>query len=186
MKKKLIAVVLLALAGLAAYKIFTAPKREGLAARYRDYEVTWKQVEQLRSVLSLTGDKGETDDRTLVDRILRSYILYDEAKALGIRVSESEVAEKLSELPLPDGKSTLQDYLRSLGGSLEGTLELLKQQALNALTLDRLRETLAREYCAEHSLSFDVDHLPEEVSRAVNGKIDDLIESHRDEIEYFF
>ena len=43
-------------------------------------------------------------------------------------------------------------------------------------------ETLAR----EHGLDLDLDHLPEEVSRAVSEKIDGLIESHRSEIEYYF
>lgn len=186
MKKKLVFLVLLVLAGLVAYKIFAAPQRDGVAARYREQEVTWKQVEQLRSVLTLLGEKGEADDRTLVDRILQGYILRDEAKALGVAVSESEVAHAVSELPLPDGKSSLQDYLRTLGGSLEGYLDLVKQQALRSLTLDRLQELLARDYCTEHGLSFDADRLPEEVSRAVNEKIDGLIESHRDEIEYYF
>ena len=186
LKKKLILIVVLVLAGLIAYKVWLAPQRGGVAARYREQEVTWKQVEQLRSVLTLLGEKGEADDRTLVDRILQGYILRDEAKALGVTVSESEAAKKLSELPLPDGKSSLQDYLRTLGGSLTGYLDLLKQQALSSLTLERVQELLARDYCAEHGLDFDVDRLPEEVSRAVNEKIDGLIERHRDEIEYYF
>ena len=186
MKKKLILLILLALAGLVIYRVISSDHREGVAARYRDQEVTWKQVEQLRSVLSLLGDKGEADDRALVDRILQGYILRDEAKALGVTVSESEVAKALSELPLPDGKSTLQDYLNTLGGSLQGYMDLVKQQALRSLTLDRLQELLARDYCAEHGLTFDADRLPEEVSRAVSEKIDGLIESHRDEIEYYF
>lgn len=186
MKKKLIALVLLVVAGLVVWKIYIAPKREGVAARYREHEVTWKQVEQLRSVLSLLGEKGEADDKTLVDRILRGYILADEAKALGVTVSESEAAQSLSRIPLPDGKTTLEDYLRTLGGSLQGSMDALKQQALNTLTLDRLREAMAREYCEEHGILYDVNRLPAEVSRAVDEKIDSLIESHRDEIEYFF
>ncbi len=186
MKKKLIILILLALVGLVAYKIWLAPPREGVAARYRDKEVTWKQVEQLRSVLSLLCEKGEADDRTLVDRILQGYILCDEAKALGVSVSESELAKKLVELPLPDGKSTLEEYLHTLGGSLGGYLALVRQQALSSLTRERLRESMAREYAREHGIEFDIDHLPEEVSRAVNEKIDGLIERHRDEIEYYF
>ncbi len=186
MKKKLIFIVVLVLAGLVAYKLWLAPQRDGVAARYRQQEVTWKQVEQLRSVLTLLGEKGAADDRTLVDRILQGYILRDEAKALGVTVSESEAAKKLSELPLPDGKSSLEDYLRTLGGSLTGYLDLLKQQALSKLTLERVQELLARDYCAEHGLDFDLDRLPEEVSRAVSDKIDGLIERHRDEIEYYF
>ena len=69
LKKKLIILVLLALAGLVAYKVWLAPQRDGIAARYREHEVSWKQVEQLRSVLTLLGEKGAADDRTLVDRI---------------------------------------------------------------------------------------------------------------------
>ncbi len=186
MKKKVILLALLVLAGLVIYKVVTASGRDGVAARYREHEVTWKQVEQLRSVLSLLGEKGEADDRTLVDRILRGYILADEAKALGVTVSESEAVQRLSELPLPDGRSTLEEYLGTLSGSLQGYLDQLKQQALNTLTLDRLRAAFARDYCSEHGIDFDVNKLPEEVSRAVSEKIDGLIESHRDEIEYYF
>ena len=186
MKKKLILWILLILAGLVAYKVWLAPERDGVAARYREQEVTWKQVEQLRSVLTLLGERGEADDRTLVDRILEGYILADEAKELGVTVSESELAQKLTELPLPDGKSTLEEYLHTLGGSLGSYLDLVKQQALRSLTQDRLRETMARDYAREHGLDFDLDHLPEEVSRAVTEKIDGLIESHRSEIEYYF
>ena len=186
MKKKLIPWILLVLAGLVAYKVWLAPERDGVAARYREQEVTWKQVEQLRSVLTLLGERGEADDRTLVDRILEGYILADEAKELGVTVSESELAQKLTELPLPDGKSTLEEYLHTLGGSLGSYLDLVKQQALRSLTQDRLREAAARDYAREHGLDLDLDHLPEEVSRAVSEKIDGLIESHRSEIEYYF
>ena len=135
-----------------AYKVWLAPERDGVAARYREQEVTWKQVEQLRSVLTLLGERGEADDRTLVDRILEGYILADEAKELGVTVSESELAQKLTELPLPDGKSTLEEYLHTLGGSLGSYLDLVKQQALRSLTLDRLREAAARDYAREHGL----------------------------------
>lgn len=186
MKKKALWLVLLVVAGLVIYKVVTAPGRDGVAARYRDQEVTWKQVEQLRSVLSLLGEKGEADDKALVDRILRGYILADEARALGVTVSESEAAQRLSELPLPDGRSTLEEYLGTLSGSLQSYLDLLKQQVLNALTLDRLRAAFARDYCSEHGIAFDVNQLPEEVSRAVSEKIDGLIDSHLDEIEYYF
>ena len=186
MRKKSILLILLILAGLIAYKVYIAPQREGVAARYRDQTVTWKQVEQLRSVLTLLGEKGRTDDRALVDRILQGYILADEAKSLGVTVSESELAQKVSELPLPDGKTTLEDYLHTLGGSLQDYLTALRQQALSSLTLDRLRAALALDYCRERGIEPDLDHLPEEVSRAVNEKIDGLIESHRDEIEYYF
>ena len=113
-------------------------------------------------------------------------VAFDEAKKLGVKVSESDLAQELKELPLPDGKSSLKDYLRTLGGSLQDYLGLVKQQVRSSLTLDRIRETMAKEYCAEHGIDFDIDHLPEEVSRAVNEKIDGLIESHRDEIKYYF
>jgi hypothetical protein len=186
MKKKLFLLLLLVAAGLVLYRVILSPEREGVAARYREHEVTWQQVEQLRKVLTLLGDDGKRDDRAVVDRILQGYILWDEAKALGVTVSESEVAQKLTELPLPDGKASLQDYLSSLGDSLQGYLEQLKLQARSALTLERLRELLAKEYIAEHGLNCDVNHLPEEVSRAVGEKIDGLIDAHRDEIEYFF
>lgn len=186
MKKKLIILTLLVLAGIVAYRAWLAPQREGAAARYREHTVTWQQVERFRSVLSLLGEKGETDDRTLVDRILKGYILLDEAKAMGVTVSESEVAQRLNELPLPDGKSTLDEYLKTLGGSLQGNLEILTLRARSALTLERLREAMERDYCREHGIDFDLDRLPEEVSRAVSEKIDGLIESHRDEIEYYF
>ena len=186
LKKRLITLVVLALAGLIVYKLWLTPPRSGIAARYREHEVTWQQVERLRSVMTLLGEKGETDDRALVDRLLQGYILFDEAKELGVTVSESEVAQRLSELPLPDGKSTLDEYLRTLGGSLGDYLDLVREQALEKLTRERVREALARDYCSEHGIDFDLDHLPEEASRAVGEKIDGLIESHRDEIEYYF
>ena len=186
MKKLLLWILVLAIAGFALYRFLPRQTREGAAARYREHEVSWAQVDRTRAMLSLLGEKGEADDKTLVDRILQGYILADEAKALGLSVSESEAAKTLSELPLPDGKSSLQDYLNTLGGSLQGYMDILRQQALRTLTLDRLREALSRDYCAEHGIDFDVDKLPEEVSRAVSEKIDGLIESHRDEIEYYF
>ena len=96
------------------------------------------------------------------------------------------MAQRLSELPLPDGKSTLDEYLRTLGGSLGDYLDLVREQALEKLTRERVREALARDYCSEHGIDFDLDHLPEEASRAVGEKIDGLIESHRGEIEYYF
>ncbi len=186
MKKKLLLLLLLVAAGLVLYRVILSPEQEGVAARYREHEVSWQQVEQLRKVLTLLGEDDKLDDRSVVDRILKGYILWDEAKALGVTVSESEVAQKLTELPLPDGRTSLQDYLGSLGGSLQGYLEQLKLQARSALTLERMREALAKEYIAEHDLNCDVNHLPEEVSRAVGEKLDGLIEAHRDEIEYYF
>lgn len=186
MKKKLIVFVLLLAAGLVVWKIAGADKREGTAARYRDREITWTQVDRTRAVLSLLGEKASLSDRQIVDRILQGYILWDEAKALGVTVSESEVAQAVTQLPLPDGSSSTEDYLRKLGGSVQGYLDVLREQARSLLTMDRLREALARDYCSELGVEFDVDHLPEEVSRAVGERIDALIESHSDEIEYYF
>lgn len=186
MKKKLLILVLLALAAFAAWRFLSPAKKEGVAARYREYEVSWTQVEQTRKILTLLGEKGDLGDRAVADRILRGYILWDEAKALGISVSESDAAAALSQLPLPDGKESVEDYLRRLGGSLEDYMDTLKAMALGNLSLDRLRETLAREACAERHIDFDPDHLPEEVSRIVGEKIESLVETHRDEIEYYF
>lgn len=186
MKKKLIVLALLVLAGLVAWKLWLAPSREGVAARYKEQEVTWKQVEQYRSVMSLLGDKGDQGDRAIVDRILQGYILAEEAKRLGVTVSESEVAERLKELPLPDGKTNLEDYLAQLGSGLQGALEPLQQQLRGQLTLERLKEALARDYCAEQGIDFKSDNIPAEVDRAVNAKLEALLDSHRAEIEYYF
>ena len=185
-KKRLLWLILLLLLLLIVYKIVIAPVRGGVAAKYREHEVTWTQVEQLRSVLSLRRDKEELDDRALVDRILLSYILMDEAKELGVKVSESEAVEPLKGLSLPDGKTSLEDYLAAVGESLRGSAELLRQQIRSRLTLDKLKEALAKDYCEQHGIDFKSDNLPEEVERAVSEKIDGLLESHKDEIEYYF
>lgn len=185
LKKKLILLALLVLVGLAAWKMLNAPRREGVAARYREHEVSWTQVDRARALLSLLGEKGRRSDREIVDRFLQAYILGDEARAMGVTISESEIAEAASRLPLPDGSQSAEDYLRSLSGSLEGSLDTLKLLLRGTLTRERLREALARDYCAERGLDFDPNRIPEEVSRAVGEKLDGLIEAHRGEIEYF-
>lgn len=188
MKKKLILLLLLALAGLAAFRYFggSLQKKEGVAARYREHEISWTQVSQARAVSRLLDGKGKYSDRELVDRMLKAYILWDEACALGLRASESELATALKTLPLPDGKSSIEEYLRTLSGSLEGNLDTLRVELRGMLSLDKLRETIARQSCAEQGVDFDLEHLPESVSRSVNEKLDALIESRMAEVEYFF
>lgn len=188
MKKKLILLLLLALAGLAAFRYFggSLQKTEGVAARYREHEISWKQVSQARAVSRLLDGKGKYSDRELVDRMLKAYILWDEARALGLSASESELATALKNLPLPDGKSSIEEYLRTLSGSLEGNLDTLRVELQGMLSLDKLRETIARQSCAEQGVDFDLEHLPESVSRSVNEKLDALIESRMAEVEYFF
>ena len=186
MKKLLLWILVLAIAGFALYRFLPRQTREGAAARYREHEVSWAQVDRTRAMLSLLGEKGSRSDREIVDRILQGYILFDEAKALGVVISDSEVAAAVQNLPLPNGSQSAEDYLRSLSGSFEGSLDSLKQLLRGMLTQDRLREALERAACAERGIDFDPDHLPEEVSRAVNEKIDGLLEAHSGEIEYYF
>ncbi len=185
-RRRLILLIVIALLLVVVYRLVIAPQRDGIAARYREREISWTQVEQLRSVLSLTGRTDGLDDRTLVDRILLGYIVADEAKALGLRVGRSELVTQLKELPLPADRSGLGDYLRELGRCFHDWLELTAQQARSARLLDRLQDEMARDYCREHGIDPDLDKLPEEVARAVSERIDGLLASHRDEIEYYF
>ena len=184
MKKRLIMLLVLALLVLVVHKLVIAPHRDGVAARYREHSVSWTQVEQLRSVRSLLGDRDAADDRALVDRILLGYILFDEAKELGVSVSQSETAQRLRELPLPDG--SLQEYLAELGDCFRDWLELVAQQARSRQLMERVREEMTRDYCAEHGISTDLDQLPEDVSRAVDEQIDSILQRHMSEIEYYF
>ena len=123
MKKTLIFLLILALAGFAAFRFFggRAPKQEGVAARYRTYEITWQQVSQARAVSRLLDGQDTRSDRALVDRMLKACILWDEARALGISVGDSELAAALKSLPLPDGKSSLEDYLSFASSQQCGT-----------------------------------------------------------------
>ncbi len=189
-RRRLILLIVVALLLVVVYRLVVAPQRAGLAARYREHEISWTQVEQLRSVLSLTGKGKDLDDRTLVDRILLAYIVADEARTLGLdvgrTVEDSELFGKLRELPLPGTQDSIWDYLNELGRCFRDWLEMAGQQARGAKLLERLQDALARDYCEEHGIDPNLEQLPEEVSRAVGERIDRLLETHAAEIEYYF
>ena len=98
MKKKAIVGIVLAVVAVACVIAVVSKQKsgvEGIAAVYGTHEITLEAVEQYRENVALAGGEAPQSDRAVVDRLLRSLILLEEAEKRGIAATEAEIQAQL-------------------------------------------------------------------------------------------
>ena len=181
----------LAEAGEALHKALdeTENGAENIAAKYKDKTVSWTEVEYARNTASLCGESDESTDKAIVDRLIRGKILVEMAEERGVAATEEEIEAMIENTrlayELPEGKTMIDEYCRGLEMSFAEYLELLRSQAYESISMQKMRDRLAQDICEEYQVEYSKDRLPEKVQKELERVLNSLIEEHRDDIEYF-
>ena len=181
----------LAEAGEALHKALdeTENGAENIAAKYKDKTVSWTEVEYARNTASLRGESDESTDKAIVDRLIRGKILVEMAEERGVAATEEEIEAMIENTrlayELPEGKTMIDEYCRGLEMSFAEYLELLRSQAYESISMQKMRDRLAQDICEEYQVEYSKDRLPEKVQKELERVLNSLTEEHRDDIEYF-
>ena len=163
-----------------------------IAAIYNGQEILMSVVQYQRNMnIMRDGEaaQGYESDFDIVNRIVESMILVEEAERQGLAATEDEIEEMVDmarrSYEIPEGKEMLDAYCEGAGISIEEYFELIREQAPRTIARQKLKDAFGKEYCEKHGLEFTKVNPPEEMVEAENDYISDLFEKHKNEIEYF-
>lgn len=176
----------------AAYRDAAEDKSAKVAAVYRGEEILMSVVQYEKDMLFMRDTSGQAarqSDRDIVDRIVESMIMLDEAEKRGLLATEEEIAEMVENTKLayemPDGKKQMDEYFEAAGLTADEYFEQIEQQAPNVIARQKLRDAIAEEYCKEHGMEYTKVNTPQEVLDAVDDYIAALLEEGRKDIVYY-
>lgn len=163
-----------------------------IAAIYNGQEILMSAVQYQRSMnIMRDGETAQSfeSDFDIVNRIVESMILVEEAERQGLAATEDEIEEMVDmarrSYEIPEGREMLDAYCEGAGISIEEYYELIREQAPRTIARQKLKDAFGKEYCEKHGLEFTKENPPEEMVKAENAYISELFEKHKDEIQYF-
>ncbi len=159
-----------------------------ILATYKEQTVTEGMVSYRQEVAIMTYSSDGTihsekpPKKDVVDRILRSMILLDEAEQAGLAATEEQVDTAIEEQQqilkeYPEVREQLEEYWEAAGMTEETYWTLLQQSFYEELTIANLRAILMTEY-------EEAGMTEEEAKSAYETYKNGLIETHQDEITY--
>ena len=159
-----------------------------VVAEYNGMTIHSSILAQQREIYRLT-DTQPPSDREIIDQMIEKKILEEEAARQGLSATQAEIDEMVQSVKdsyeLPDGKKILDDYCQGAGITLEEYFDLVREQAPSILARRKLETALGQEYCQEHGLEYTKVNPPKEMTEAVDQAIEELVQAHADEIQYY-
>lgn len=121
--------------------------------------------------------------KEVVDRVLRSLILLDEAEQAGLTATDEQVNAAIAEQKsiaeeYPEIREQLEEYWEAAGMTEETYWTLLQQSFYEELTIANLQAILMTEY-------EEAGMTEEEAKAAYEAYKNGLIETHQDQITYY-
>ena len=121
--------------------------------------------------------------KEVVDRVLRSLILLDEAEQAGLTATDEQVNAAIAEQKsiaeeYPEIRDQLEEYWEAAGMTEETYWTLLQQSFYEELTIANLQAILMTEY-------EEAGMTEEEAKAAYEAYKNGLIETHQDQITYY-
>lgn len=164
-------------------------EKENIAARYKDKTVSWTEVDYAKETAFLHDESYQTTDKEIVDHLLRGMILVEMAEERGLAATEDEIEDLLDNTrrayEIPEGKEMIDAYCQGLKLSFEEYLELLRSQAYETISMQKMRDQMAKELCEKYDIEYEKDRLPEKVETELEAVLDALVDEHSSDIEYF-
>ena len=161
-----------------------------VAAKYKENFITWTEVEYARNTAFLHDESYQTSDKAIVDHIIRGMILVEMAEERGVAATNEEIESMLENTRLayeiPEGKEMIDEYCQGLGVSFEGYLEILRSQAYETISMQKMRDQIAKDVCDELKVNYSKNNLPEYVKNRVESYLNSVIDEYIDDIEYYF
>ena len=161
---------------------------EEVVAEYKGQPILSSQLAQWRESYRLTGAQPPSDQE-LLRQLVENLVLEEEAKRRGLAATEGEIDDMVQSVKdsyeLPEGKEILDNYCKNAGITLEQYFDQVREVAPSILVRRKLETTLGKEYCQEHGLEYTTVNPPKELTEAVDQAIEELVQVHADEIQYY-
>lgn len=161
---------------------------EEVVAEYKGQPILASQLAQWRESYCLTGAQPPSDPE-LLRQLVENLVLEEEAKRRGLAATQDEIDDMVQSVKdsyeLPDGKEILDNYCKNAGITLEQYFDQVREVAPSILARRKLETALGEEYCREHGLEYTTVNPPKELTEAVEQAIEELVQAHADEIQYY-
>ena len=162
---------------------------DDVLATYKERNVTagmvtyWQEVEVMTYSADGTIHTEKPSKKEVVDRVLRSLILLDEAEQAGLTATDEQVNAAIAEQKsiaeeYPEIREQLEEYWEAAGMTEETYWTLLQQSFYEELTIANLQAILMTEY-------EEARMTEEEAKAAYEAYKNGLIETHQDQITYY-
>ena len=160
---------------------------DDVLATYKERNVTagmvtyWQEVEVMTYSADGTIHTEKPSKKEVVDRVLRSLILLDEAEQAGLtdeQVNAAIAEQKSIAEEYPEIREQLEEYWEAAGMTEETYWTLLQQSFYEELTIANLQAILMTEY-------EEAGMTEEEAKAAYEAYKNGLIETHQDQITYY-
>ena len=162
---------------------------DDVLATYKERNVTagmvtyWQEVEVMTYSADGTIHTEKPTKKEVVDRVLRSLILLDEAEQAGLTATDEQVNAAIAEQKsiaeeYPEIREQLEEYWEAAGMTEETYWTLLQQSFYEELTIANLQAILMTEY-------EEAGVTEEEAKAAYEAYKNGLIETHQDQITYY-
>ena len=143
----------------------------------------WQEVEVMTYSADGTIHTEKPSKKEVVDRVLRSLILLDEAEQAGLTATDEQVNAAIAEQKriaeeYPEIREQLEEYWEAAGMTEETYWTLLQQSFYEELTIANLQAILMTEY-------EEAGMTEEEAKAAYEAYKNGLIETHQDQITYY-
>ena len=163
-----------------------------IIASYNGYDITANMVEYQREMNLYRSEEAAKEydtDMEIANRIIESVILLEEAERLGIAATDAEIEEMVDNAvraySTPEGKKTIDVYCQDFGITADQYFDLLREQASRTIARQKLQDAVGKQYCDENGLIFTKVNPPEEMRRAQDAYIKELLEKHKKDIVYY-
>ena len=162
---------------------------DDVLATYKERNVTagmvtyWQEVEVMTYSADGTIHTEKPSKKEVVDRVLRSLILLDEAEQAGLTATDEQVNAAIAEQKsiaeeYPEIREQLEEYWEAAGMTEETYWTLLQHSFYEELTIANLQAILMTEY-------EEAGMTEEEAKAAYEAYKNGLIETHQDQITYY-
>ncbi len=163
-----------------------------IVAKYNGEAITAATVAYQKNMNILRNDEAAAKNDTdieIINNIIESMILYEEAVRQGFAATEEEVDALMQNAArayeIPEGKEMLDAFCKGAGITIEEYFEIYREQLPRTIARQKLKDEIGRQYCEEHGLEFTKTNPPAEMVEAQRAYVADLFEKNKDKIEYF-
>lgn len=163
-----------------------------VVAKYNGMPITVTAVEYNKSMNILRDEESAAErdtDIEVINKIIESMILQEEAERLGLSATDAEIEGMVSSAveaySLPQGKEMIDPFLEGAGITFDEYIVLLREQAPRVIARQKLIDEIGKQYCKQNGLEFTKINPPAELIAAQKAFIEQLFEQNKNKIEYF-
>ena len=163
-----------------------------IVASYNGQDITTNTVDYQRKMNIFRSEEAAKEydtDIQIVNRIIESMLILEEAERLGFAATDAEIEEMVANTTgvyaMPEGKKIIDAYCKGAGITVEEYFELQREQAPRVIARQKLMDAVGKQYCDENGLTFTKVNPPKEMLQAQEAYIEKLFAEHKADIVYY-